>query len=850
MKSLHSLLLLLPLTLGLNGTLHAQPPSPCGTVAPNDMTSRDFATWDWETPRSGPAGSLAYCRTWAIRRTSQSDQSVGNPANAPWESATSGVMQQILINKDYTKAKGWVLLRENLGALVPIGTPYFVLYNKYTGMIRTFFYVDNSQGEYINGAVVTMSHSSVNQRSTGVMALRNDLLLAPDKYASRTDLKDEVFAYVTKLVSQQATWIMAEFSTAYDPNTGDSRFVGNTLEFAVQGIKESKMALKGDLNFSTTAQEGYAIAGKTSEVIQNETPPTSSNAASGTKKFFANGKKILGSVTKDQAVSFFEKISTKTTKLANNTKAQHPGRKAIFEGIASITSNSGGLLKTMKSVLEVAGTASAVFGAIGTVVGFLFPSDDAEAATSPGFIPTVSTGSISLSGTITTTYPLANVLIQLPGTQHNANGSTQPYYDCKLGIFSLKNTPVLNKRAWTCVVGEQTVYDPCYDMTAAGCQGGWVTQPAYDPLESYQIANDVIASYNKAAGLDLSSVEVALVARNTGPLYYAEGYYGTNNTDTRQIRDYMEDQFKSGVIELIRLDNNDSVHTFQTPFVSLSCAKNLSITVKPGSQVYLRVKAILQRSDRPNDTPPVFYVQDYAVDVNAGNAVATNPRFGTGNEPPFTNLATPLDGTKIDEDLSNNTGNATQFTSPFVFQAFNSVTAANNGWAPDGVDNSITINHPSTTTATKLLANNTVALGEGFSVTVGTNFVALPTLIEKLTCGPLPVEFSPVGSCPYNGNAYPRVALAAEQTKEVPLNDFTLYPNPSHGQVQLELNAAAGTETTVRVYNVYGSLVQDLRKLPRGQKQLSLSLEGQPAGIYIVQVTMGQKTVSKKVVLQ
>jgi|GEM_PF-3714360 len=857
MKKQYFLALLLPLSVGFSRPLRAQTPSPCGTVAPTDMTSRSFATWDWETPRTNAQGSsLDYCRTWAIRRTSQSDQSVGNPANAPWESAQSGVMLRIGYDKDYTRAKGWVLLRENLGALVPVGTPYFVLYNKYTGLIRTYFYVDNSHGEYVNGAVVTMSHSSVNAQSTGVLALSNTQLLAAEKYSQRTDQNSDVVSYVAKLSSQQASWIVAEFNTAFDPNAGDSRFAGNALEFAVQGIKRSELSLDGTLNFKTDAQEGYAVAGKRGDVIQDVSPPTNSDPASGTKKFLATGKKILGAVKPEDAEKFFKSVNEKATKLLyapSSQRAGNQGRLEVFSKVANATQATGGLLKTVKNVLSVAGGVSTAFGIIGSVVGFLWPDKDAATEPqAPAFTPTVSTGSISLSGSITTTYPLANIVVQVPGTQHLGNGSTQSYYDCKLGIFTIKNTPVLNKLPWDYEAGTKTDYDPCYIENAGGCQGEWVTQPVYDHLESYQVSNDIIASYNQAAGLTLLSVEAALVAESSGEPFYPEGYYSYSNTETRSIRDYMQDQFQAGVVELIRLDADKGTHTFQTPFVSLACFKNMSITVKPGTTVSVRVKAILRPTDQPTDSPPVYYVQDYAVGVNTTGVVATNPRYLAGaNEPPFTNLAAGLDPTKVDLDLSNNTGNATQFTAPFVFQAMNSVTAANNGPTPPGTDNSITINHPGSAGVTKLLAGNVVALGEGFSVTPGTSFVARAELIEQLTCGPLQAEATALGSCPYNTGAYPRVALATEQADEAAAsNDFTLYPNPTHGQVQLELHTAAGTATAVSVYNVYGSLVQQLEKLPRGQKALQLNLESQPAGIYIVQVTVGQKTISKKVVLQ
>ncbi|MFD2785324.1 T9SS type A sorting domain-containing protein [Hymenobacter rubripertinctus] len=842
MKNIHSLLLLLPLALGLNGPLHAQAPSPCGTVAPADMTSRSFATWDWETPRSGPSGSLDYCRTWAIRRPNQPDISVV----APWESGTSGVLQQLNYSQDYTRAKGWELLRENLGALNPVGTPYFILYNKYTGMIRAFFYVDTSQGTFINGALVTMSHSSVNaNRSTGVMALTNELLLTADSYSQRTDLSSDIVSYVAKL-SGQTNWLMAEFTAAYDPNAGSSLFAGNALEFAVHGIVTSDIKLSGNLSFKTDAQEDYAFAGQKGTMVQED-------PLAGTKKFLAKGKKLLGSVKPEEAEKFVNKVHDKANKLLTAPSSQRAGNEnmlTVYSKVAQATQAGGGLQKTIKNVLNIAGGVSTAFGVIGSVVGFLWPSDDAAAEPkAPPFTPTISNGTIALEGSITTRYPIATVLVQVPGTQHLGSGSTQTYYDCKLGIFTIKNMPVLNKLAWDYTSGELSYYDPCYYEYQDGCHDGWGTRPAFDRLESYQVSNDLIAAYNKAAGLNLTSVEAALVAENTGEPFYAEGIYvNSNNTEYRDSRDYMQTQIQAGVLQVVDIDPDKNTHTLQTPFVSLACFKSLTITVKPGARVFVRVKAILQRADRPSDSPPVYYVQDYAVTLNTTNVVATNLRGG--NEPPFTNLAAALDPTRTDVELNDYTGTSTRYTTPAVTQGLKSVTASNFDYAY-GLTTTRTIDHPGSPGVSKFLAGDFIGLGAGFQVTPGTNFVALPTLVEQLTCGPLQVESTTPGSCPYNTGAYSRPMATQQQQQESPaINDFTAYPNPTTGIVNLDISGLTKGAALVQVYNAYGGLVKQLEPLRASSKQVSLNLAGLPTGIYIVNVTVNKRVISKKVVLQ
>ena len=72
-----------------------------------------------------------------------------------------------------------------------------------------------------------------------------------------------------------------------------------------------------------------------------------------------------------------------------------------------------------------------------------------------------------------------------------------------------------------------------------------------------------------------------------------------------------------------------------------------------------------------------------------------------------------------------------------------------------------------------------------------------------------------------------------------------LYPNPSHGMLQLELPPVLST-AVVRVYTSVGRLVhQQLVTTPHAQ----LHLEGLPAGSYTVQVVAGSAVANRQVIL-
>ena len=83
---------------------------------------------------------------------------------------------------------------------------------------------------------------------------------------------------------------------------------------------------------------------------------------------------------------------------------------------------------------------------------------------------------------------------------------------------------------------------------------------------------------------------------------------------------------------------------------------------------------------------------------------------------------------------------------------------------------------------------------------------------------------------------------------ELEKEQFSIYPNPSTGEIQLASSLGFEQEAQVNVFSLEGKL---LRKdtLPVGAKEHSLDLSNLGAGFYIVSLRSKGKTASKKVVI-
>lgn len=830
MKIIYALLFLLHLVAGIAHTAVAQQ---CLSVPYTDMLYQ-FPQWDWQVAPvlANNAVNPQYCKTWAVRRLNdgRSDALV---INAPWVGAANGTLLRIANEQDYTKAKGWELLRMNLGGVTAVAMPHFILYNKYTGIIRTFFYLDNSAGTYNTGVFVTMEHSTANGgNNSGVLAMTKSPLLTPEKYLSSTDNGDEIITYVTKLTAQVGGWIVADFMAGYDPNSANARYNNQALQFSVHGVTENRVVLTGDFNFVTDKQEGYGFAGKKSAVVTDD--PIRS-----LKTFTATGQKVLGVV--DKIGSFADKFAASSLKTSRNTAAVSPQASAIAASNANAAATQGP--SAFKKILNTAAGFNAAFGIIGSVVGLLWPDAGAPAA-APVFIPTVSNGSISMTGTITTTYPLYSISVRVPGTPHPFDPSTQTYYDCPLGIFTIKNTPVLALASW----------GNSYERVETDEFYGTIYEHYTSEWHSYQVNNDLVATYNEAAGLRLQSVQAAIVVEQSRVAVYGD--------------EYMRRQIASGEV-IITSDDGVTV-TYQTPFIGLGDFKHLSLTVATNersgtsygyqhyfsllpspAKIYIRVAATLERKNAGVGAAPILYVQDYVPQVDVGGGGQSNPRYDweawNPNEPVYSNLLSALAVNAGDTNFNRDyTLPAGTYNAPLVVSAAKDILFP--GTNPAG--STAVFDHSGTGTS-YLLSNTGIALGPGFSVTPGTD-MTIATPLQGWKQGGTPIiESNGPTQCAYNTTAYRVASSKASPTDPGPaqsIDALEVYPNPTRGKFSVTSNDLSGG--TITIYDAVGRMVKKIAVVPKSAHTYQVDLAAHGAGFYIVRLQTSTSTTSKKLLVE
>jgi N-acetylneuraminic acid mutarotase len=73
---------------------------------------------------------------------------------------------------------------------------------------------------------------------------------------------------------------------------------------------------------------------------------------------------------------------------------------------------------------------------------------------------------------------------------------------------------------------------------------------------------------------------------------------------------------------------------------------------------------------------------------------------------------------------------------------------------------------------------------------------------------------------------------------------ISIYPNPTSGIFQLAVGKVQLTNAEVEIYNVRGEKIKDIPRAPFLEGGLTVDLSHQPAGVYFVRVTAGNKTIA------
>jgi len=353
------------------------------SLPPGDR-NRD-ANWDWTQ-------DVVYTLHWQAQ-----EGPVSQNVPLPYFTNLGPAGVDLTINGDFRREDGWVLLYRDFGtAGRPATLPMFLLYNKYRGVLRLFYFntLEEAPNSFATGVI---TQGSPDRAAALLTYGQRDYFL--DSY-------DRTLAVSTTHEIESLVWNYVDFAIiGYDPNLPTDAALDVTL-FAV---KKSDVALEGGITMEQILERGQVSDfQRVFEAIQS-------------------GFQMYKTV--DSAKEDLEK------KFADPENATKWWREPLGE------------------LLTVAG---AVY--FPQLVGLAMFAKALLSAGAKRVAPLMFEGELQLTGTITNPNQLHSFQIRVPGAPRSLPDDQVdglPLYDVPLGLFNLIEKPhVLKKRLFIGGEGE------------------------------------------------------------------------------------------------------------------------------------------------------------------------------------------------------------------------------------------------------------------------------------------------------------------------------------------------------------------------------------------------------------
>ena len=725
----------------------------------------------------------------------------GNPLciNPPFESSTQrfGPIVDVYTKQDYTKAKGWKLVYANFTT----NYPYFLLYNEYSGLLRIFFFMPAVTDHYTYYGV-TLSYNEGNMPS--LLTIGNSNAKALDHYYSGStssqlvsSTNNDNYTMVVPMAAQ-AGWSCSDFLMLYDPNIGQTTFSNTELQIEFWEMDVSQVKLTGDITGSISGPFSMTSGGLNASAHFDV-----EGAGGKLKDFFDESSSVVG-----------DKIKAG----------------------------------------ETLGKASSITGAITSLysLGEMFVGSSEGAADASPDISGLNVGlNVNMTGTLDLKNAFAGTTIPIPGTSANAGSKL---YNCPMGVINLSTTPILNRFE----------YDR-FAITSTLSNVAWKNEIGYKgAYHKYQLTNDFNVIANPISGMQLLDVQFAFKCQANGlddntkcaagacdwydithsliktdnwmDLLYPKSYsfnlpnpvYTDLNTTGRFI--IHQNISKPEISNPNILDNNS---IFGTPYMKESQIKGIIFDVPQHTNVWLSMMALYK-----NTTTNVTYIfqQDYQVQIN--------PQWQTSGGEPDGSPGS-IGALKINAGVNNG-----------QYYSFGNTC----GYTLNANENTCAISYSSYYTSSQLINLSssattgtysavTVNMNPGYTSQVPFTATALPATNVTGAGIPLPPPQGPaIGNC---GNSQgQRIGNNAGYTINTSTPEVTVYPNPSNGQVSIDLNYMIQKKNvSIAVYNTLGTQIASANMETISTGHTDINLSNQPDGIYFVKVNADNNISINKIVV-
>lgn len=518
-------------------------------------------------------------------------------------SSTDKTLTNIIRGKDYLPSEGWVLLRKEFGCPEQNSDtkfPYFILYNKYRGIMRLFIF-NGSSHEYKQAAIIVNWDYETDNTS---LFAPSEVIQSPNKdYHDGKKVSNEIVNYVHDYYA--SAWFVTDIPVTFD------HLLDYTKDFYLRVTVNSSITSTIDLKSRFMIESPSIIANLRSEnygvyEFSKQTIDILSKISSQDefKRFFDNYNKVKG-VSKGEIA--LQKMADKMGKDIEDGKFQE--YFSTYDGVISMLNSS----------------ANAGLG----LVNYFMGKSNKNAISSVQLMPMVSNGEGVIYGQFTTTANATSFPLQLPATNHyyqsnDLNYDGLPIYDCPLGVISLEESPTLKTvRTFSKVIESHGNLDqPTSDYKS------------YEEITNYTelaLSSAIKLAHNVSSDTEVIDVKAQLIAKSPFP-YDAKDRKGKEIYKRINKGEYMLLDVKNDV------DNKS--YTYATKIVDIENLKNQKIIIPNwveikqqnetnshtqfNSPLLLKLFITMKPTDTKAGQTPILYIATYRISGDGTKDFAEN----------------------------------------------------------------------------------------------------------------------------------------------------------------------------------------------------------------------------------
>lgn len=161
------------------------------------------------------------------------------PIPMPWQSGLGGRKIDDDIVFDYKKVDGWELVYNTFNTSVVYNPSYFMLYNKFRGLLRTYFYFTTASSYPSSNLTYLLTLRGANAQSSPMLNFSgNDIVTIGNNSVDVSQIQPY-------LVSNTGSWYATEFEIAYDQQITSTNYQSLQLNWSINPNSISQITLNG-----------------------------------------------------------------------------------------------------------------------------------------------------------------------------------------------------------------------------------------------------------------------------------------------------------------------------------------------------------------------------------------------------------------------------------------------------------------------------------------------------------------------------------------------------------------------------------------------------------------------------